>query len=909
MVLNKIKIILPGLLLLFQVQAYSQLIDTLVITIDDYTGGFESFVNKLEEKYPVKVFYRNEWIEQIQIEKGYKQTPLSEILRDVLENSGLSYMAYKSNIVLVPEYSVLFINNGKKLNGTDFSTEQIITVGNPVNQGRYKIAEVSGTIRNYKDDLPIPGAEVMSEELNQGALTDNLGHYSIQLPVGRHTLKFSYIGLEEQIIQIDLIEDGVLNIDLNEEAIPLEEVTIYAESPDRNISSAGMSILKINSKEINKLPALAGEPDVIKSITLLPGVQTVGENASGFNVRGGKTDQNLILLDGASIYNTSHLFGILSMINTSAIENVVLYKGGIPATYGGRISSVMDIEVKDGNKDKVHGAGSIGPVFSKLSFEGPVIRNICSFNTGGRFSYTDWILKMLPDINLRNSRSIFYDFYGKLDFNLTQKDRVSVFGYHSFDLFRFGTSSVYQYGNLLGSLKYGHIFNSKLSSSLLVAYSDYKLEVTDEENDYLSSVFKTGVSQRSVRVEFFYTPHYRHKINFGVEGIQYQFIPGQRSPYHPESMIVPKILENEQSLESTAFISYQYEIGPRIILSAGLRYSVFFNYGPGVVHQYAEGLPLSRFSLMDSIEYGNNEVIQQYMGLEPRLSVRYRISDNSSVKVSYNKTRQYLQMISNTAIISPTDFWKSCDPYIEPMVADQIAFGVFRNFMGNRIEMSCELYYKQIQNVIDYKNGAIIVLNDFLENDLLSGSGKAFGLEMLVRKTSGRLTGWASYTFSRSLIKMDGDVEDEVINDGNYYPSNYDKPHDVTLVGNFQLSRSWRLAADFNYSTGRPVTLPEIKYQLERSEIVYYSDRNKYRLPAYHRLNVSVSYDGNLKRNKKFNTSWTFSVYNLYGRKNVFSVFYNKELPSMDNDFTRFGLYKLSVIARPIPTLTFNFNF
>ena len=266
-------------------------------------------------------------------------------------------------------------------------------------------------------------------------------------------------------------------------------------------------------------------------------------------------------------------------------------------------------------------------------------------------------------------------------------------------------------------------------------------------------------------------------------------------------------------------------------------------------------------------------------------------------------------MISNTAIISPTDFWKSCDPYIEPLLADQIAFGVFRNFMGNRIEMSCELYYKQIQNVIDYKNGAVIVLNDFLENDLLSGSGKAYVLEMLVRKTSGRLTGWASYTFSRSLIKMDGDVEDEVINDGNYYPSNYDKPHDVTLVGNFQLSRSWRLAADFNYSTGRPVTLPEIKYQLERSEIVYYSDRNKYRLPAYHRLNVSVSYDGNLKRNKKFNTSWTFSVYNLYGRKNVFSVFYNKELPSMDNDFTRFGLYKLSVIARPIPPLTFNFNF
>ncbi|KPL14547.1 MAG: hypothetical protein AMS26_10380 [Bacteroides sp. SM23_62] len=903
------KIILAGSLILFQVQVYAQLLDKLLITIDTSSGGFESFVNELEDKYPVKVFYRKEWIDQIRVEKGYSQTLLPDVLRDVLKNSGLSYMSYRSNIVLVPEYSLLLINNGKQLNGIESATGQVISVGNPVNKGRYKVAEISGTIKNYKDDLPIPGAEVMIEGLNQGALTDDLGHYSIQLPVGRHSLKYSYIGLEEQVVRIDLIEDGVLDIHLNEEAIPLEEVTIYAESPDRNISSAGMSILKINSKEINKLPALAGEPDVIKSITLLPGVQTVGENASGFNVRGGKTDQNLILLDGASMYNTSHLFGMLSMINTSAIENVVLYKGGIPATYGGRISSVMDIQVKDGNKEKVHGEGSIGPVFSKLSFEGPMIRNICTFNAGGRFSYTDWILKMLPDINLRNSRSIFYDFYGKLDFNLTQKDRISVFAYYSFDRFRFGTSSVYQYGNLLGSVKYGHIFNAKLSSSFLVAYSDYNLDVTDDAIDYLSSVFNTGVSQRSVRVEFFYTPQYRHKINFGIEGIQYQFRPGQRRPYHPESMIVPKILENEQSFESTAFVSYQYEIGPRIILSAGLRYSAFFNYGPGVIHQYEDGLPFSHFTLTDSIQYGKNEVIQRYMGLEPRFSLRYRLGDNTSLKVSYNKTRQYLQMISNTAIISPTDFWKSCDPYIEPLLADQVALGVFRNFMGNRVEMSCELYYKQIQNVIDYKNGTVIVLNDFLENDLMSGSGKAYGLEILVRKTSGRLTGWASYTFSRSLIRMDSDNDDEVINGGNHYPSNYDKPHDVTLVGNFQLSRSWRLAADFNYSTGRPVTFPEIKYQLERSEIVYYSDRNKYRLPAYHRLNVSVSYDGNLKRNKKFNTSWTFSVYNVYGRKNVFSVFYNKELPSLDNDFTRFGLYKLSIIARPIPTLTFNFNF
>jgi hypothetical protein len=903
------RIIFAILLFLFRLEAYAQRLDTLVITLDHHTGGFESFVNVLEDKYPVRIFYREEWIEQIRIDTNYRQKRLPEVLEDALDHTGLSYMTYKSNIVIVPEYSTISINDGKPANGNRHSNRSVVIVGNPVNRGRYQVAEISGTISNDKDGEPIPGAEVMAEALNQGALTDHLGHYSMQLPVGRHALKYSYIGLEEQVVEIDLVEDGRLDINLSEEAIPLEEVTIYAESPDRNISSASMSIIKINSKEITKLPALAGEPDVIKSITLLPGVQTISENSTGFNVRGGKTDQNLILLDGASIYNTSHLFGMLSMINTSAIENVVLYKGGIPATYGGRISSVMDIDVKTGSRDRIHGEGSIGPVFSKLSVEGPLIRNKLTFNTGGRISYTDYILRMLPDINLRNSRSTFYDFYGKLDFDLTQQDRISVFGYYSFDLFRFGTSSIYQYGNLLGSLKYGHIFNPKLSSSLLLAYSDYQLEVTDDENEYLSSVFKTGVSQGSVRAELIYIPHYRHKINAGLEGIRYHFMPGQRRPYHHESMIVPKVMEDEQSLESTLFLSYHCEIGPRMVLSAGLRYGAYFNYGPGVVHAYREGKPNAASAEADSIIYGKNEVIQQYTGLEPRLSLRYRISENTSAKVSYNRTRQYLQMISNTAIISPTDFWKSCDPYIEPLIADQVALGLYRNVMGNRVEMSCEMYYKKIQHVIDYKNGAVIVLNDYLEQDLLSGSGKAYGLELLVRKTSGRLTGWTSYTFSRSLIRMAGDAEDEVINGGDYYPSNYDKPHDFTLVGNFQLSRSWRLAADFNYSTGRPVTLPEIKYRLERSEIVYYSDRNKYRLPAYHRLNVSVSYDGSIKRNKKIRTSWTLSVYNVYGRKNVFSVFYNKELPDMDNDFTRFGLYKLSVIAKPIPTLTFNFKF
>jgi hypothetical protein len=907
--LNKTKIIFLSGLVLLQIQVFPQNLDTLVISIDNTSENFTAFVNELEQKYPVRVFYRTEWIDQVHPEAKYEHKLLSEILRDVLKNSGLSYLTYEYSIIIVPEYSTSLISNGKQVHGRNKTENHVLTIGNPINRGRFRTGIVSGTITNYKDDLPIPGAEVVVKDLNQGALTNNQGVYSIELPTGKHDLQFSYIGLEDQVIKVDLIEDGILDISLNEKAIPLEEVTIYAESPDRNISSTEISIVKINSREIKKLAALAGEPDIIKSITLLPGVQTVSENSAGFNVRGGKTDQNLILLDGATIYNTSHLFGLLSMINASAVENIVLYKGGIPATFGGRISSVMDIRLKEGNKDRIHGSGSVGPVFSKLSFEGSVIRKQATFNTGARFSYMDYILKMIPDINLKNSRSTFYDLYGKLDFNITQKDKVSVFGYNSFDRFRFGTSSLYEYGNLLGSLKYGHIFSPKLSSSMILAYTNYDLGVTDDSNEYLASVFKTGVSQKSARIDLLYSPYYKHKINFGMEAIRYLFIPGKLRPEHPESMIMPEILENEQSLESNAFISYQLEATPRMTFSAGLRYSAFFNYGPGTVHHYLEGMPMSELSLQGSTEYGKNEVIQHYSGLEPRLSVRYRISEKSSFKVSYNRTRQYLQMISNTAIISPTDFWKSCDPYIRPMTADQVGAGIFRNFMNNRIETSYELYFKHIRNVIDYKNGAVIVLNEFLESDLVSGSGKAYGVEFLLRKTSGRLTGWASYTYSKSLIKMDGKFEEEIINGGKLYPSNFDKPHDITMVGNFQFSRKWRFAADFNYSTGRPVTLPEIKYRMERSEIVYFSDRNKYRLPAYHRLNLSVSYDGNLRRDKKWNTSWTFSIYNIYGRKNVFSVFYSKEDPGFDNEFTRFGLYKLSVIARPIPTLMFNFNF
>ena len=889
--------------------SYSQPLDSIVITLDGYKAGFRGFVVALEDKYPVKVFYQEEWIDLVRIEPGYNEVLLGNILNDALIKSGLSYLIYRSSIVLVPEYLSSAVSYGEPDRTGILPAEEIVTIGNRVNQGRYKMASITGTIRNYSDNTPIPGVEVVIKQLNQGALTDHMGHYSIQLPVGQHALQVSFIGLETKTIRVDLIENGVLDVALNEEALPLEEVTIYAESPDRNISSATMSMVRINSKEISRLPTLAGEPDVIKSIILLPGVQTVSENASGFNVRGGKTDQNLLLIDGATMFNTSHLFGLLSMINASAIENVILYKGGIPASYGGRISSVMNIEVKEGNMNEIHGTASIGPVYSKLSFEGPVYKEAITFNTGARYSNVDWLLGMLPDINLRNSHSTFYDFYGKLDFNLTQKDWISLFGYYSSDLFGFGSSSVYQYRNLLGSIKYGHIFNSKLSSILTIAFSDYNLDVTDKVDPMLSSVFTTGVSQSSVRLEFVYSPHFRHKIVTGFEGIQYMLAPGQRTPADEKSAITTHILENEQSIESSGFISYQYEIGPRVTFTAGLRYSVFLNYGPGVIYHYEDGLPLTEFTIVDSTRYNRNEAIQQYGGLEPRLNIRYRLDDNSSLKVSYNKTRQYLQMISNTAVESPTDFWKSCDPFIEPLIADQIAIGLFRNFSGNRIETSLELYYKKIRNVIDYKNGAVIVLNDYLEQDLLAGSGKAYGVELLVRKSKGRLTGWSSYTFSRSLIRINGDYPEEIINGGNYYPSSYDKPHDITLVGNYQLSRRWRASADFNYSTGRPVTLPELKYQLERSEIVYYSERNKYRLPAFHRLNISVTYEGSLKKNRKLNTSWTLSVYNLYGRNNVSSVFYNKEVPSRDNDFNRFGLYTLSIIARPIPTLTFNIDF
>ncbi|MFD1467692.1 TonB-dependent receptor domain-containing protein [Hymenobacter caeli] len=762
-------------------------------------------------------------------------------------------------------------------------------------------ATLAGHVREAKSGEPVLGAAVYIESPAIGASTDQFGYYALTLPVGPHVLNIRGIGIKNTQRRIVLHADGQLDVEVAEDITALKEVLIEAEK-DKNVAGMQMGLERLDLKTLRQVPTAFGETDVLRVVMLLPGVKTIGEGSTGISVRGGATDQNLILFNDATIYNPSHLFGFFSAFNSDLLKSVELYKSAIPARYGGRISSVLDIATRDGNNKQFAGTGGIGLLTSHLTLEGPLAKGKSSFLVGGRTSYSDWLLHTLPSQALRQSAASFYDLSAHITHEFNEHNTVYATGYLSHDRFKLATDTAYAYDNRAASLKWKHIFGNKLYGVLTGTGSEYQYRITNDKNPVNASALTFGIGQVGLQADFSYFHNATHTVEFGGSTLRYRTAPGTLAPLGSASLVVPDALPREQAQESALYASDQINLTPRLAVYLGLRYSLYQALGPRDVAQYAPGEPPSPGGARDTLHYGAGAAVATYHGPEYRVSVRYALADNASVKASYNRTRQYISQLSNTATVSPTDIWKLSDAYIRPQVGDQVALGYYHNFKHNTIETSVETYYKAVHDFVDYKSGASLLLNHHLETDLVNAEGKAYGVELSIKKITGKINGWLSYTYARSLVRVNPGTPADRINGGEYYPSNFDKPHDVTLVGNYRFSKRFSTSLNFNYSTGRPITLPLATYVIGGAERVYYSDRNAYRVPDFYRVDLGLNIEGGHKVKRLARSSWTVSVYNLTGRKNPYSVYFK----SVDGKISG---YQLSLFGQPIPSVTYNFKF
>lgn len=751
---------------------------------------------------------------------------------------------------------------------------------------------VSGHIKDATTGEDMFGASVLITGLGTGTVSNEYGYYAVSLLPGEYSLRYSYLGFESQVHRLKVERDIILNIDLQPQTSTLKEVEIRAQRSDENVRAPEMSVVKMDVKMINRIPALMGEVDIIKAIQLLPGVQMVSEGSSGFSVRGGSPDQNLILLDEATVYNASHFLGFFSVFNNDAIKDVKLYKGDLPAQYGGRLASVLDVRMKDGNQKKFAATGGIGLISSRLTLEGPIIKDRTSFIVSGRRTYADLFLLLSKDENLRDSRMFFYDFNAKVNHTIDEKNRVYLSGYFGRDVFK-NPFAYIKLGNATATARWNHLFSSRLFSNFTFLYSKYNYNLgTAEDNTPNSFLWTSNLQDYQLKGDFTYYLSTEHTLRFGISSTFHEFDPGSAKGQGEESLFTEYTLERTYGLESGIYVSDDHNINSRLTLKYGLRLSLFQNVGPATVFRYDD-----QYKLSDSIKYGRGEFYKTYAGLEPRLGLTYLLDEFSSVKASYSHTYQYLQLAQNSTAGTPLDIWFSASPNVRPQVADQVAAGYFRNFLSNRLETSVEVYYKYMRHTIDFKDHAQMLLNKQLEGELRFGDSWAYGLELMVRVPEGKLNGWVSYTWSRAFREI------KEINDSNPYPAPYDSPNDVSVVMNFEASRRISLSANWVYSTGKPVTFPTGRAVIDGTIVPIYSDRNAYRMRDYHRLDLSLTLRQKPK-DQRFNWDLVFSVYNAYNRHNAWAINFVQD---KDNPYTTYA--EMTYLFGIIPAITFNFRF
>ncbi|HCQ13592.1 TonB-dependent receptor [Flavobacterium sp.] len=764
---------------------------------------------------------------------------------------------------------------------------------------------ISGIVSDTKNNETLIGVNVIVKGTSVFAITNEYGFYSITLPKGDYELGVSYVSYESIDEKISLTQNIKKNFGLKESGEVLEEV-IITEKNTTNTRKAEMSVNKLSISTIKQMPVVLGEVDIIKSILFLPGVTNAGEGQSGFNVRGGGADQNLILLDEATIFNSSHLFGFFSVFNPDAIKDLKLYKGGIPSRFGGRASSVLDIYQKDGNSKDFHMNGGIGLISSRLLAEGPIVKDKGSFIVAGRGSYAHLFLKLSSNDN----SAYFYDLNTKLNYKINKNNSLYLSGYFGRDVFSLNESFVNTYGNSTLNLRWNHLFSDKLFSNLSMIYSDYYYGLN---LDFVGFNWDSGIRNYNLKYDFKYYLSDKIKLNYGANANYYEFNPGTIEPSRSDSGINFRQLEKKYAIEPAFYVGLDQKVSDKINIEYGLRYSLFYRLGKFTQNIYANNQPVTYNAEFEIYEkaapigtqyFGSNKTIADYNNFEPRFSIAYELSNNKSVKASYNRMVQYLQLVSNTASPTPLDVWTPSDNFIKPQIADQVAVGYFANLKEDAYSLEIESFYKTIKNRMDYIDGADLIANDAIEQVVLNGEMRSYGLEVLFRKNTGKLSGWIAYTLSRSEQRTPGrTAEESGINNGDWYRSAYDKMHNLAVTGSYKLSKKWNFGANFTLQTGQPVTFPNGQYEYQGITVPSYGLRNEDNLPLYHHLDISATLTPKQSETKKWKGEWVFSIYNLYGRKNAASISFRQNQDSGDNEALRLSIFGL------VPSVSYNFKF
>ncbi len=778
-------------------------------------------------------------------------------------------------------------------------------------QQRYTL---SGSISEANSNESLIGVTVAISELKTGTTTNEYGFYSITLPEGEYRVIVSYLGFQEVVQTINLNQNRKQDFNLIEKTEELQEVVVTEDVERLDIRKPQMSVTSLASNTIKQIPVVLGESDVIKSLVLLPGITNAGEASSGFNVRGGAADQNLILLDEATVFNSSHLFGFFSVFNPDAIKDVKLFKGGIPARYGGRVSSVLEIFQKEGNSKEFKVNGGIGAVASRLLIEGPIQKDRTAFLIGGRASYAHLFLPIF-DIN---SKAYFYDLNTKINHKINKNNSIFLSGYFGRDLFNVSERFVNVYGNAVGNFRWNHLFSDKLFSNLSIIYSDYYYGL---ELDFVGFEWDSGIQNFNVKYDLKHYLNNKFQLNYGINSIYYVFNPGKIVPNSPDSGILEEQLTKKYANENAAYVDIEHQISENLSIEYGLRVSQFNRLGQDELYVYENNNPVEYdpFTLVyreaepiDSISSSRSEILKSFVNLEPRISMSYNFKENNSIKASYTRLAQYLHLLSNTSSPTPLDVWTPSGPFVKPQLLDQFAVGYFRNINDGEYSLETETFYKDIENRIDYIDGANLIANNAIERVILNGQARAYGLEFLIRKNTGRFKGWLAYTLSRSEQRTPGrtlNIDsgrsnlETGINLGDWYSTPYDKTHDLSLYGSFELNEKWSFNANFIYQTGQPTNYPIGQFEFEGVTVPYYGLRNKERLPDYHRLDISAILTPSRNKNKKVQSEWVFSIYNAYSRKNAASINFRENEDTGRNEAVRTAIFGM------VPSVTYNFKF
>ena len=776
---------------------------------------------------------------------------------------------------------------------------------------------ITGKVHDEKGTLP--GASVVVENTTTGTSTLQDGTFKLELYKGQYYLIVSFTGYKPRRIRVLGNKPQELDIILEENTQELNEVVVTGQSPDRNHQSIEIGVTKLNIGTLKKMPSFMGEVDIMKSLLMLPGVTSVGEGTSDVNVRGGSADQNLILMDEAPIFNPSHLMGLFSIFNADVVDNIEFHRAAIPARFGERTSSVMDISLRHPDFSKWNWKAGIGLIANRIAIDGPIVKNKLAIMLGARASYPDYLFKISGNTTLKNTRAHFTDLTAKLEYTPNSRNRFFLSTYQSNDVFKVASdslsiieinasSSEFSWGTQTASLGWLWAISDRLNSKFTVVQTNYLSDISSQDEQNAFSL-ESSVVYKSAKSDFTYTLSPKQVLNFGLTGITYLIEPGNLQSGSAISNINPKKLDAMKGVETGIYLSDEYTVSPTISLSAGIRYSFFQNLGPSKVFLYPESAALNVDTITDTLLIQKGSVAASYGGVEPRFSLKFSTSKTSSLKFGYNRMRQYMQRLTNSTSSLPTDRWQISNNYLKPQVVDQVSLGYFRNFSQNKFESSAEIFYKSFANMTDYKDGVNFLLSTAIEADLLQGKGKSYGVETQLKKVKGKLTGWFNYTYSQTRVRINGDFDEEKINRGDWYPVSYNKPHVLNLTLSYSENRRWNYGLNFTYSSGRPITYPESKYFVGNLYVPNFIARNNSRIPDYHRLDLSMIYTPDQKMGSRYKSNWAFSVYNCYARKNAYSIFFK---PNNQNRFQyskTVNAYKLSIFGTIFPSISYNLSF